>query len=135
MSAEDIPNAFLIRSRVIAQEAIERHQDAGRAKAALKRVVALERRLQDAETAGRWRQALHGPNLATVDLNGEREASACRFPINVDGAGAAHAVLATDMGAGRADLMAQKIGQQQPGLGLTRARLAVQREANGVALA
>jgi hypothetical protein len=39
------------------------------------------------------------------------------------------------MGAGRADLMAQKIGQQQPGLGLTRARLAVQREANGVALA
>jgi hypothetical protein len=55
--------------------------------------------------------------------------------IDVDGAGAAHAVLATDMRAGYTDLMAQKIGQQQPWLGLARARLAVQGKADGVTLA
>jgi hypothetical protein len=39
------------------------------------------------------------------------------------------------MRAGYTDLMAQKIGQQQPWLGLARARLAVQGKADGVTLA
>ena len=125
----------LIRLLVLAQEAVERHQDAGGAEAALQRVVALERRLQDAEAAGRWREAFHRPDLAAVDLHGEREAGARRLAVDDDRAGAADAVLAADMGAGCADLVAQEIGQQQPRFGLARARAAVQREANGMSLA
>src|SRR5665213_272565 len=130
MSAQQIANALLIRSLVLAQEAVERHQDAGGAEAALQRVMALERRLQDAEAAGRRREAFHGPDLAAVNLHGKREAGACRLAVDEDGAGAAHPVFAADMRAGRADLMAQEIGQQQPRLRLARAWAAVQREAD-----
>ena len=78
-----------------------------------KRVISLERCLQNAEAVRRRRKAFDGPHLAAVDLHGEREAGARRLAVDVDGAGAAHAVLAADMGAGRSDLMTQEIGQQQ----------------------
>src|SRR5436190_6320300 len=53
MPAEQIADAFLIRPRVLAQEAVERHQDSGCAKTALKGVISFECRLQDAETVRR----------------------------------------------------------------------------------
>ena len=90
----------------------------GRAKTALQRVMALERRLQNAEAVGRRRQAFHGPDLAAVDLRGKRQAGPRRLAVDDDGAGAAHPMFAADIGAGRADLMAQEIGQQQPRLRL-----------------
>ena len=50
-----------------------------------------------------------------------------------NGAGAADAMLAADMRAGGAELMAQEIGQQHARLGLALDGLAVEREANGMA--
>ncbi len=82
--------------------------------------------------SGRGREALDGPHLAAVDLHGEREAGARGLAVDIDGAGAAHAVFAADMGAGRPDLMPQEIGQQHPRLGFAGAWLAVEREADGM---
>src|SRR6202035_5968333 len=132
MPAQQIADAFLIRPWVLAQEAVERHQDPGCAKAALQRVISLEGRLQNAETVRRRRQAFHGSDLTTVDLHREREAGARRLAVDADGAGAAHAVFAADMRPGRADLMPQEVGQQQPRLRLAGARFAVQGEADGM---
>src|ERR1700722_3468717 len=132
MPAEEIANRGLVRPRVIAQEAIQRHQDAGGAKAALQRVIALERRLQNAEARGRRRKPLYGPDIAALDLHGKRQAGARRRAVDADGAGAANTMLAADMGAGHSELMSQEIGQQQPRLRLATAWLAVQREAEGM---
>src|SRR5271170_2402559 len=126
MPAEEIANRRLVRPRMITQKTIQRHQNAGRAEAALQRMIALERRLQNAEAARRRREAFHGPDIATVDLHGERQAGARRRAVDADGAGAANAVLAADMGAGHSELMPQEIGQQQPRLDLAGAWLAVQ---------
>ena len=52
------------------------------------------------------------------------------MPSIVDGAGAADAVLAADMRAGRAELVAQEIGQQHARLGLAFDGAAVEREAD-----
>ncbi len=56
---------------LMAQEAVERHQDAGGAEPALQRVMPLECRLQDAKACGGRGQAFHGPHLAAVDLHGQ----------------------------------------------------------------
>ena len=105
MPAEQIADAFLIRPRALAQKMVERHQDAGRAEAALQGMIAFQRRLQNAETVRRGRQSFHGAKLAAFDLRGQRQAGARRHAVNCDGAGAAHAMLAADMGAGGADLV------------------------------
>ena len=67
--------------------------------------------------------------LAPVGLHGERQAGARGDAVDLDRAGAADAVLAADMRAGRAQLMAQEIGQQHArlGLGLDRLPLSVKR--------
>src|SRR6202140_5368886 len=109
MPAEQVANVFVIRLLVPAQEAVERHQDAGGAEAALQRMIALQRRLQNAEPVCRRREPFHGAELAAVDLRGQGEAGARRLAVDRDGAGAAHAVLAADMGSGGADLVAQEI--------------------------
>ena len=51
MTAQYIADAFFIRPRMLAQEAVERHQDSGGTEAALQRMIAFERRLQNAEAA------------------------------------------------------------------------------------
>ena len=71
---------LLVRPWVLAQEAVQRHQDPGGAKAALQRMISLECRLQNAEPIRCWREAFHGPDLAAVDLHREREAGARRLP-------------------------------------------------------
>ncbi len=71
--------------------------------------------------------------LAAIDLRGEREAGPRQHAVDDNSAGAADAVLAADMGAGRAQLVTQEIGQQHARLGLALDRLAVEREADGMA--
>ena len=48
-----------------------------------------------------------------VGLNGEHQAGAYRLAVEQDGAGAARAVLAADMGAGQRQVVANKVAQQQ----------------------
>src|ERR1700761_6480692 len=50
-AGEEIADFLLGRSWMFAQEMIERHQDARGAKSALQGMIALERRLQNAEAA------------------------------------------------------------------------------------
>jgi hypothetical protein len=49
--------------------------------------------------------------VAAIDLYCQREAGARRTAIDGDGAGAAHAVFATDMRAGHPDLLPEEIRQ------------------------
>jgi hypothetical protein len=129
---QQIADGLFVGMRIFPQESIERHQNAGGAKAALERVIALECRLQNPETVCRWRKAFNRSHVAAIYLHREREAGSRRITVNIDGARAADPVLASDMGAGHADLMAQKIRQQHAGLGFAGTWLAVEIEANGV---
>ena len=100
------------------QERHQGHQEAGRAEAALQAVRLPERLLQRVELAGPRRQPLDRRQLAAVGLHGEHQAGAHRLAVEQDRAGAAHAVLAADVGAGQAQLVAQEVGEQQARLDL-----------------
>src|SRR5450631_4753020 len=69
---------------------IERHQNARGAEAALQRVMALECRLQDAQSIGSGREALYGADLAAVDLHRQREAGAGDHSVHGHGTGPAN---------------------------------------------
>ena len=68
-----------------------------------------ERFLQRRQHAGCRRQPLDRAQVRAIDLHGELEAGARRIAVDLDGAGAAHAVLAADMRAGGAEHVAQEI--------------------------
>ena len=59
-----------------------------------------------------------GQDLVAVRLHGEHQARARRAAIEQDRAGAADAVLAAEMRAGEAELMAQEIGERHAHLDL-----------------
>src|SRR5207302_5110212 len=71
-----------------------------------------------------WREivdragALDSLNLAAVGLCREHQAGAGAVSVEQHGAGAAHTMLAADMGAGEAERMAQEVAEQQPRLDL-----------------
>ena len=90
-----------------------RHQDARRAEAALQRVGVAERLLQ---RVSRSRPAARPSTVAssrpfacTANIRQERIGDA----VDEDGAGAAHAVLAADVRAGEAELVADEVDEQQ----------------------
>src|SRR3984893_544571 len=112
---------------------IERNEDAGGTEAALQRVMAAERLLQDRETIGRRRQTLNGANFRAVDLRRECEAGAREPSVDLDGASAADAMLTADMGACEPERMAEEIGEQHARLRLGLDRTAVDLDANAVA--
>ena len=104
-------------------------QDAGRAEPALQRVMLVERLLQRAP-----RQALDRAQLAAVDLDGEHQARAHRDAVELDRAGAADPVLAADVRARQAELVAQEVAQKQARLDLgARGRLPFTRSADHAA--
>ena len=59
-----------------------------------------------------FRQALDGADLLAFGLHGEDQAGAHRLALDDDGAGAADAVLAADMRAGLAAVLADGVGQR-----------------------
>src|SRR5579872_7560441 len=103
MPGQEVADRLFVRLGILTQKSVERHQDARGAKSALKRVMTLERRLQNAEAIGRGRNPFHRPHRASLDLHRKGQAGAGRYAVDVDGAGPADAVLATDMRAGRTD--------------------------------
>src|SRR5205807_4266205 len=102
----------------------ERHQHAGSAIAALQAVLVPEGALQCIElTLGS--EALDGAHILAVCLDGEHQAGACAMAVDKDGAGAADAVLAAEMRAREAELVAQEIGEREARLDRALVRRAV----------
>ena len=60
-------------------------------------------------------QALDGGDRVVLGGDGEHQARAHRLAVDEDGAGAADAVLAADVGAGEPEVVAQEVRQQPAG--------------------
>ena len=115
--------------RVLLQEGHQGHQEAGRAEAALQAVGLPERLLQRMELgpapgASPSTVVSSRPSACTASIRQERTGS----PSKQDRAGAAHAVLAADVGAGQAQVVAQEVGEQQARLDLPLVGPAVDRD-------
>jgi hypothetical protein len=134
MAAQEIAYLSFGGIRPLTKVMIERHQNPRGTEAALQRVMALESLLQNAEPIGSGRQTFHRADVAAVDLHREREASTGDHSVHGHGAGPANAVLASDMRAGGADLVTQKIRQQHAGFRFAADDCAVQVEPDLVSL-
>ena len=99
MPRQDIADLGFVRLCTASEQRIKRHQDASSAEPALQCVIPLEGGLQDAESTLLVGEALHGSDLAPLDLECEGKTGARGPAIDDHRAGAANAVLAADMGA------------------------------------
>ena len=81
-------------------------------------MIVAERLLQRVQLGGVGRDALDREEIVPVRLDGEHEAGAHGQAVDQDGAGAAHAMLASQMRAGEAELVAQEIGERETDLDL-----------------
>src|SRR2546425_6232591 len=123
---------------MLAQERDERHEDARGAEAALQPVGLAERgleRMQRIAPLRAVRQTLDRRDVVPIRLDGEHQAGAHRLAVQQHRTGAAHAVLASNVRAGEAQLVAQEVGEEQPRLHRTLVARAVdgdhQRHAQG----
>ena len=73
-------------------------------------------------------QTLDGRHLPAIRLHGEEQAGADGFTVEEYGAGAADAVLAADVRARQAQVVAQEIAQQQARLDFALIRAAIYRK-------
>src|SRR5207237_6015601 len=94
------------------------------AETALQAVVLPERLLQRMELLP-LRESLDGAHLGALGLHREHQAGAHRLAVDQHGAGAAHAVLAAQVRAGEPAVLAQRVGEVAPRLGLDREGFAV----------
>src|SRR5687767_13473564 len=116
---------LLGRIGIVAQKLEQRRQHARRAEAALQAVIVAERFLERMKLGGRRRDAFDGQDLVAVRLHREHQARARGEAVEQDRAGAADAVLAAEMGAGEAELLAHEIGEREADLDLLVVALAV----------
>src|SRR3712207_769863 len=98
---------------LLAQEVVGGHQEAGRAEPTLQAVVLPERLLDGVQLVAGG-QALDRGELGSVGLDGEQQAGPDRFTVHQHRAGAAHAVLAADVRAGEAEVLAEEVGERVP---------------------
>jgi hypothetical protein len=111
IAGQRVADFGLGRIRMLVQPGFHGHDDAWRAEAALQPVFLVERLLHHRELAVGSKR-LDGCNLVALGLNGIEQAGADRRPIEENGAGAANAVLATDVGPGEAAILTQDVGEQ-----------------------
>ena len=88
--------------RVLLEERVDAHDEAGRAESALQPVRLAERLLHRAERAVGRADALDGRDVGAVGLHREHEARTHRLAVEEDRARAAHAMLAPEVRAGEA---------------------------------
>ena len=94
----------------------ERHQEAGRAETALQAVLLVEGLLDGMQVFEAVNgEALDREEIMAIRLHREHQAGAHGLAVEQDGASAAHAVLAADVGAGQAEVLADEVAQKQPG--------------------
>src|SRR5258708_37810451 len=98
-------------------------------------MVLVKRLLQRMQLVGARRDALDGEEIVAVRLHGEHQARARRAAVHQDRAGAAYAVLAAEMGAGEAELMADEIRERDADLHFLLVALAVDRQRDLAGLA
>src|SRR6266487_1056493 len=122
---ERLADRALVGIGMLTQEGHEGHEDAWRAEPALQPVGLAERGLERMQRIappappappGAVRQPLDGRDVVAIHLDGEHQAGAYRLAVHQHGTGAAHAVLAPDVRAGESQLVAQKVGEEQPRL-------------------
>jgi len=113
ISGNGLTNLHPGRMWLLAKESGEGHQETRRAKTTLECVSIPEGFLKRRESSVRLGQGLDGLKFVAIGLDGKHNARAHRFPIEEDGAGPAHAVFTTDVGAGEAKVLAEEIAQQQ----------------------
>ena len=101
--------------RVLAEQALSRHHLAGRAVAALERVILGESLLHRAQLLA-LHQSLDRRDLVAVRLHRQRHAGVARLPVDEHRARAALAPLASDLRPGQAEPVAQHVQQRPTGL-------------------
>ena len=112
ISRDGLANLWFSWVGVFFQKWHQGHQKARCAEATLHAVGFPERFLQGMQVV--WSsQSLDSEDLVSVSLHGEHQARADRLSIEQDRARSAHAVLAADVCAGQAKVVAQEIAQQQ----------------------
>src|SRR6267378_2170345 len=98
---------------LLQKQILSGHQHSRRAEAALQRVLLVKGLLQRLQLAG-IRKALDGVHPAAVRLHGEHQAAAHDIAVDPQGACAAHPVLAADVRAREAQLIAQEVDEVLP---------------------
>jgi hypothetical protein len=111
-------------------DADRRHHHARGAEPALQRVVLAESLLHGVQFAVPG-QPFNGRHVLPFALLGENGAGLDRQPVQVNGAGAALAGVATDVGAGQADLLAQVLDEERTPLYVRGRLLSIDRNGYG----
>ena len=112
VAGELLADLLLVGVRSTAQERLGRHQEPGGAEAALQRVVLAEGALQRRQLAVGAGQPFNGQQRAAISLDGEHQAGADRFAVELDRAGATDAVLAPDVRPRQSRVMADEVREQ-----------------------
>src|SRR5579884_31975 len=94
------------------QQLVGAHEKAGGAEPALQAVLVAVGLLDRMQLAVRAGQPFDRHQVGALSLDGEHDARAHGLAVHQDGAGAAYAVLASDVGAGQIALVAQEIHQR-----------------------
>src|SRR5215471_1161470 len=127
MTGERSADRGFIGLRIVAGELGQCHQDPRRAIAALQTMLDPEGVLQRTERAVAA-QSLDGGDPPRLGLGSEHEATARRSIVDENGTGAAHAVLAAELGAGQMELVAKTVGECRSRFHRYSVRLAVDGE-------
>ncbi len=91
--------------------------------------------LDGVEMVGIGSQAFDGENVVAVGLDREEQARTHRLAVEEDGAGPAHAMLTPHVGAGEAQVVADKVAEEQSRLDLALVGDAVDADGDGDSLA
>src|SRR6266850_1744663 len=126
VAADCLSDVRLAGLLVARQQRAAGHHHPRRAVPALQPVLVPERFLDGVELAVLL-QALHGADLRAVRLDREHRARLHRLAVEQHGAGAAVRGVAADVRPGQAQVLAQEVDEQQPGLDPELVRGAVHR--------
>ena len=131
VAREFLADACLVGVGQSQHDVARRDQHPGRAVAALQCMVFVEGRAQGLHDRVVV-EAFDGPDACAVAGDGQRDARARRCTVDLQCAGAAHAVFAAEMRAGQAQFLAQQVGQMGAGVYGGRHLLAVHVHRDGL---
>src|SRR5882757_9766593 len=128
VALEFLPHGGLVEAAAMARHDVDRgHDHARRAIAALQAMIVAERGLHRMQFVALG-DAFDGGDIGAVGLSHQHGAGFHCAAIDMHDAGAALAGIATDMGAGQAQMIAQEMDKERPVLDVGRYRLAVYRQ-------
>src|SRR5664279_4398718 len=130
VAVEALADLLLARLRVVGEQLHRRHHHARRAEAALQAVALAKRRLHRMQLAVLG-EPFDRRDGAALHLRREHRARLDRAPVHVHGAGAALRGVATDVGAGQLQGLAQELDEQRARIDRPGDGLAVDGERNG----